>query len=325
MANATQTSIQSTPIDGAHMRVTAIVVTFNRKDLLVEVLEALLNQTRRPDRILIVDNASTDGTTEALLPYFENLYIEYVRLNRNTGGAGGFHEGIKRSVEGGADWVWCMDDDCVPLADTLERLIEPLRDQKISNAGWLASRVMWTDGTPCLMNLPVAHPLWIEPHQHNPRLSRLLGTSLVSMLVSSDAVRQFGLPVKQFFIWFDDAEFSRRISAQLPCYLVSDSVVVHKTPSNMAPLDINSISANSLWKFRYGVRNECSFHLHTGGMIAALQFGVRISGRLARARKPLKINASILAAWLQGLFFNYPTLIEFPSTNLSSESKSNVG
>lgn len=316
---------ETTPAPGqgveapAAARITAVVVTFNRKALLLEVIEALLRQTRRPDHILIVDNASTDGTADAVGPYLGRQNFEYVRLDCNTGGAGGFHAGIKHAVECGADWLWCMDDDCVPCEDALELLLGPLRDPEMADAGWLASRVLWTDGDPCLMNLPVAHPLWIAPHTRHATVSRIVGSSLVSMLVSSAAVRQVGLPVKEFFIWFDDAEFSRRISARMPCYLVSDSVVIHKTPLNMAPLDFDRLDSSSLWKFRYGVRNECSFHFRTGGAMAGLLFSAKIALRLMRARTPLKLAGSILGACLKGLFFNYPALIEFPSPPLSTK------
>jgi GT2 family glycosyltransferase len=303
----------------AAVRITAVVVTFNRKALLLEVIEALLRQTRRPNNVLIIDNASTDGTVDAVGPYLSRQDFEYVRLDCNTGGAGGFHVGMKHAVESGADWLWCMDDDCVPCEDALEALLAPLRDTEIAHAGWLASRVLWTDGNPCLMNLPVAHPLWIAPHARHATVSQIVGSSLVSMLVSSAAIRQLGLPVKEFFIWFDDAEFSRRISAKMPCYLVTDSVVIHKTPLNMAPLDFDRLDASSLWKFCYGVRNECSFHFRTGGPMAGLRFSAKIALRLLRARTPLTLGGSILGACLKGAFFNYPALIEFPSASLPPE------
>lgn len=102
--------------------VAAIVVTYNRKDLLRRCLSNLLTQTRPVDRIFIVDNASTDGTQEYLQTagYFQNQTVEYVKLNHNGGGAGGFHEGMKRGFEAGFDWLWLMDDDGYPDPDCLK-------------------------------------------------------------------------------------------------------------------------------------------------------------------------------------------------------------
>ena len=116
--------------------VCAVVVTYNRKDLLVECLESLLQQTRPLDGIYIIDNASNDGTPGYLkekgfiqeLPPKESnepwerkfiltykLPIYYVRMHENTGGAGGFYEGVKRAYEKGYDWLWLMDDDADPI------------------------------------------------------------------------------------------------------------------------------------------------------------------------------------------------------------------
>jgi len=106
--------------------VAAVVVTFNRKQLLMECLNALLNQTYELDSVIIIDNNSTDGTYELLKErgYIDNEIIDYVRLNENTGGAGGFHEGIKRGYEKGYDWLWIMDDDVKPDKECLNILMK---------------------------------------------------------------------------------------------------------------------------------------------------------------------------------------------------------
>src|SRR5262245_34479345 len=90
-------------------RICAVVVTFNRKPLLAKCLLSLERQSRRPDAILVVDNRSTDGTAAMLAEQFGHL--SYLRLEANTGGAGGFHEGMKWAYERGFDWLWVMDDD----------------------------------------------------------------------------------------------------------------------------------------------------------------------------------------------------------------------
>jgi rhamnopyranosyl-N-acetylglucosaminyl-diphospho-decaprenol beta-1,3/1,4-galactofuranosyltransferase len=94
-------------------RVAAVVVTFNRKHLLIECIQGLLVQTVRPDRIYIVDNASTDGTAESLAEagYLNNPLIQYVCLGSNCGGAGGFSAGLEIAYKAGFDWFWLMDDD----------------------------------------------------------------------------------------------------------------------------------------------------------------------------------------------------------------------
>lgn len=102
-------------------RVCAVIVTYNRKELLRECLQAVLSQTRPPDHVLVVDNASTDGTPEMLREEFPQ--VEVLRLPENQGGAGGFHEGMKRAYEQGFDWLWLMDDDTLPSPRALEVLL----------------------------------------------------------------------------------------------------------------------------------------------------------------------------------------------------------
>lgn len=106
-------------------RVAAVVVTYNRKAMLDKCLSGLLAQTSPLDRIIVVDNASTDGTAEmfAASGAWENPIVEYCRLAENGGGNGGFYEGVKRAYEENYDWVWLMDDDAVPQPDALRELL----------------------------------------------------------------------------------------------------------------------------------------------------------------------------------------------------------
>ncbi len=103
-------------------RVCAIVVTYNRKALLRDCLDALRRQTRPLDAILVVDNASTDGTRELLTRDYACL--EIMNLPENIGGAGGFRAGMEWACSKGFDWMWLMDDDVEALPEGLERLLE---------------------------------------------------------------------------------------------------------------------------------------------------------------------------------------------------------
>jgi len=128
-------------------KVGTVIVTYNRKFSLINCLEKVINQTYLPDVVYVIDNFSTDGSPELLkekgyiddIPVVDNqpvevvkkikiqdreLEIRYVRMNENTGGAGGFYEGIKRSYEAGCDWIWLMDDDGFPSPNCLENLMK---------------------------------------------------------------------------------------------------------------------------------------------------------------------------------------------------------
>src|SRR4029453_10705344 len=84
-----ETRSDTAPLHCDHAdRVVAVSVAFNRGELLRGSLTAVFGQTRTPDRVVGVDNASTDGSAELVLQEFPE--VELVRLGSNTGGSGGF-------------------------------------------------------------------------------------------------------------------------------------------------------------------------------------------------------------------------------------------
>ena len=239
----------------------AIVVTYNRKDFLSECLKSLLKQTYPFDIIYIIDNASTDGTPQDLKEkgYIKEILeskkepvesehtihmltdenkdkivkVYYVRMQKNTGGAGGFYEGIKRGYGRGCDWLWLMDDDTIVLPNTLEEFVKALVILEKENIGFLTSKAVWTDGSEHRMNIP-----WFSLKE--PGFSKYLDhgylpvrtASFVSMLVSKTAIKKVGFPIREYFVYTDDVEYSSRISKYYKCYFVSKSKVVHNTKYN---------------------------------------------------------------------------------------------
>src|SRR3990170_1109632 len=100
------------------MKIAAVIVTYNRIQLLKECINALHIQTRKLEEIIVVNNSSTDGTLEWLNSQKDLTTI----TQENSGSAGGFHTGIKAAYEKGYDWIWCMDDDAEPELNALEEL-----------------------------------------------------------------------------------------------------------------------------------------------------------------------------------------------------------
>ena len=135
------------------MKIAAVVVTFNRKEYLVKNIEALLAQVNAPMDILIIDNASTDGTEETIRHYMDAGQILYENTGENLGGAGGFNFGIRRAYEAGYDAIWIMDDDTYPHPDALEKFLQADKDLN-GMYGYLAGKVLWKDGSWCEMNTP---------------------------------------------------------------------------------------------------------------------------------------------------------------------------
>lgn len=291
------------------MKVAVVIVTYNRLELLKQSLAAIFEQTLKPDIIHIVDNCSEDGT-RAFLSELQCPACAIHFLTENMGGAGGFKVGIEAAYSD-SDYIWCMDDDCIPNQDALSQLLEheKLISMQQREVGFLCSRVLWCDGELAKMNMPVAHRCWIQPHSFDVSVSRVLGASFVSLLISSAAVKRVGLPVGEFFIWFDDAEYTRRISSHFECYYVSSSVVSHLTKDNIYPMDFNYLTDDSLWKFCYGIRNEMSFYWHGGSYVSAMLFSLKLILSLFRLKK-FRFLYSVIISLFKGIFFNYKKYIK---------------
>jgi rhamnopyranosyl-N-acetylglucosaminyl-diphospho-decaprenol beta-1,3/1,4-galactofuranosyltransferase len=208
----------------------AMVVTYNRRELLAACLQAIKAQTRRPDRVLVVDNASTDGTTDMVRR--EHSDVELIELPENLGSSGGFNRGLAAAHDRGATWAWIMDDDTIPTSTALERLLDaPSPPVHLPKPLLLVSRVIWSDGSLHPMNQPVLKrepELFVEASAHG--LLPIRTATFPSLLVHREAIDRFGLPKSHYFIWGDDWEYTSRILRHEPLgYLVPDSIVEHRT------------------------------------------------------------------------------------------------
>jgi GT2 family glycosyltransferase len=210
--------------------VCAVVVTYNRRELLDACLQAIGGQTRAPDRVVVVDNASTDGTPAMVRE--RHPRAELLELGENRGSSGGFHAGLAAAHAGGATWAWIMDDDTIPTPSALEALLAapdppPGRPSPLL----LASCVVWSDGTMHPMNQPVFKrdpQLYVDACERG--LLPLRTATFPSLLVHREAIDRFGLPHAHYFIWSDDWEYTSRILRREPLgYLVPGSVAEHRT------------------------------------------------------------------------------------------------
>ncbi len=236
--------------------VMAVVVTHNRLDMLRQCVEALRTQTRRPDRLIVVDNASEQDTASWLAAQSDLMHVR----QDNLGSSGGQYTGIRIACDQGADWVWCMDDDTCPLPEALEKLLDTPQLHEPDTV-FLASVAEWRDGSVHEHNRPNwhFHPLPDARLAPDQPPASITGNTFVSLLLRIKAVRQFGLPLKDFFIWYDDAEYTTRLSRRGKGYVVPASRVQHLTPGNVQePLDLNS--PGSYFKHWYGLRNMMVFH-----------------------------------------------------------------
>ena len=286
-------------------QVLAIVVTYNRLDMLKQCIDCLRAQTF-PCDILIVDNASTDGTRAwaaglnskesrqilkgarpsdsklseftpsaghqaedtvaitATMLWDENSmhHVIYENTGSNLGGAGGFNYGMRRAIELGYAYAWVLDDDAFADPDCLEKLMQVALNRK--DLGFVCSAVLWKDGTLCRMNWQRKYP---TPKNRKERhllesdlskdLVRIQSATFVSTLIPCNVICMVGLPIRDFFIWCDDIEFTRRITLKhgLPAYVVTSSRITHAIQNN-AGTNLAIDDADRIDRYNYAFRNE---------------------------------------------------------------------
>ncbi len=186
------------------MRVVAVVVTFNRIDLLRRLV-ARLREVPDVDEILVVDNASTDGTGAWLR---EQADLLSRTLAHNSGGAGGFHDGLAWAMERGADLAWLMDDDGLPAHGCLATLLKRT-DLDFWGPAVLAEHDL--DRLCFPIRLPggtqVVHRMSEVEAAAQDGLIPGVVIPFNGVLVTRDLVERIGLPRAEFFIWGDDVEY----------------------------------------------------------------------------------------------------------------------
>lgn len=246
--------------------VVAVVVTYNRKELLMECLEAIFLQTTKVKTVVLVDNASTDGTYEYVQKqgYLERDDFVYLLQEKNVGGAGGFYAGMKHAVSINADWIWIMDDDTIPEKRCLEELLYA-KDKCSSSVSFLASSVTGIDGSP--MNVPTVDSRKTKNGYQDWYLKledsmvKIKMATFVSLLINGKAVAACGLPCPDYFIWGDDSEYTLRLTKYYgEAYLVGKSKVCHKRLTNQTVSVFNekdkSRIKNSLYQYRNRLINS---------------------------------------------------------------------
>jgi len=237
-------------------RVCAVVVTYNRPALLRACLLAVQAQARAADLVLVVDNASTDGTREMLRAEFPGATV--LALAANGGGAGGFHAGMKWGYGRGYDWLWVMDDDARPAPDCLARLLAHARPDRVlvpvqrDSAGRTYGINIWQkrhiEATAAVVSegQPVSGPFLF---------------AFVGPLIARGVVAQVGLPNKDFFIWFDDYEYGLRIQSRTNAVIVvvPDALIYHDYGEKTRQVRFlgrhSNRSEQPPWKTYYGTRN----------------------------------------------------------------------
>jgi len=221
------------------LRIDVLIVTYNRKELLIKTIEKIIAQSVTVNSIIIVDNHSTDETYEFLCDQLNPVMSEfgpeegcewqksfqvgeqsfrYYYKRDNDGGAGGFAFGMTVATKFGSDALWIMDDDGFPEPNCLQELSDVFEIGKIE---YVAPSLITFEGVPHFDTGNISL---------NNACRRGIGGPFNGILVSTDLIRSIGVPRKEFFIWGDEREWVQRvINAGFVTVIANNAIHLHKS------------------------------------------------------------------------------------------------
>lgn len=251
--------------------ITIVIVTFNRKKWLLNCLKALSKQTQKPSKILIIDNASIDGTIDTLQQngWLAQSNIQLIALKENIGGAGGFSFGMQYALEQGAEWIWMMDDDGYPEEECLEKLYKYAIAHKLQAISPLQINISQHD--------QLGFPVWVDKKQIRGNINQLDNYIFLEkeanlfngLLIHRSAIEKIGLPRKEFFIRGDEVEYTKRMKqANIAFGTLVNTKFFHPSDSNERVSSLFGLlttrDAHSDFKNYYMFRNRAVAFIEDG-------------------------------------------------------------
>lgn len=258
----------------------AVVVTYNRRELLTEAIESLLQQTVSPQKILVINNAATDGT-EALFEgsgrFANEPMVEQIKMSSNLGGAGGFARGVALAQKIDTDWISLSDDDAIFADDYFERLLQSA--DETPDVDGFAGQVILPDGRiqvdqrQIIRNWDRLKTYSVPEKDYRREMVSIDAFTFCGAFVKRALIQKIGVPDADFFIWGDDIEYSLRIRAHSQIQLVTAAKLIHKT--KVPSIDFAS-QYQPDWREYYGLRNHVATvlsHAHSPLFGRVLLFG----------------------------------------------------
>lgn len=192
-------------------KIATVVVTYNRSKELIRCLERILQQTYKPQIVYIIDNASTDNTFSCLTDKnfidnkVEGIIFKYIKMEKNSGGAGGFNAGLRIAFDDGYELFWVMDDDGVPSETCLEELTKYAEEYSF------ISPLVIDDQDNNLLSFGILGEI-DKKSVLNKYKDIVVGSAnpFNGVLFTREMIDRIGFPKKEMFIWGDEIEYQER-------------------------------------------------------------------------------------------------------------------
>ena len=243
------------------MKFGVVLVTYNRLDKLKIALECYEKQTYLPKQLIVVNNASNDGTKEYLddwLKQKSGFKKEVMHLEKNTGGSGGFHEGLKRSLKTNLDYVWVSDDDAFPEVNCFEIANDYLLNNKDEDISAICGTVLnrgkidYVHRRRLHKGLIFIFQSFVSKKEYEKETFELNLFTYVGTFINLKKLKKVGVTEKNYFIYCDDTEHSYRLSTVGKILCLPAIRIVHDGP-------LNNGRDGVTWKLYYGIRNSIDF------------------------------------------------------------------
>lgn len=260
------------------MNIGIVLVTFNRLNDLKKTLAAYEAQTVAPSFVMVVDNKSTDGTDQYLTEWAaqeKRFSHKVLSLSENMGGSGGFYAGMAAALKTDCDWVFVADDDAVPHADMLERLISfaETHPKETDEAAALCTSVNNQGRREGIHRCRIEKSVmgywekYIPESEYKKEFFYADIYSFVGAMIRRSALEKGGLAREDFFIYNDDYEHAVRISKVGKIICVPSSVMDH--------IDNLNYEKQATWRDYYATRNAVIMHRTHFGVYAGVTRALR--------------------------------------------------
>jgi rhamnosyltransferase len=226
------------------MRVLAHIHTRNDERVIDQLIDALLRQTRQPDHILIVDNASTDDTLNRVFP----PQVTVIRNKENLGTSGTVRTGFQYALEHEYNWIWVFDADTVPQSDVLERLLNFYDDLQTSDQQHVCFLACWPISVAGeIKEPPIAFTnqgiLYLS-ERGDCRYTACDCTLWSGSLYRTASIAKIGLPSPNYVLDVAEMEYGYRAHRLgYISYIVHQAVMYH---------DVGRPPGAAAWPYRFG-------------------------------------------------------------------------
>lgn len=233
-----------------------VICNFNKKDYIINCIKSVLDQDFQDFDLYVVDNASTDGSAEAIRKEFPKSRVRLIENPANLGGSGGFNTGLRECLKGDYDYLMCVDNDIIMSQDNVGQLFRFMEGHP--EIGMAGSKIRLMDFPELLQSFGCTidfekfnffdhHKRENEDEAGLPEFEYCTFVPACSLIVRTETVRQIGIMPEDNFIYWDDMEWGYLANkAGWKVAVYRDAQIRHKTGG----VSTNTFARYYLWRNR---------------------------------------------------------------------------